>query len=69
MDPIIEELKKEFASVKFEKVNIDKDAKRAERSGVMSIPTFVLLKGKKEIGRLFGVIPKEKLVKLLDNAG
>ncbi len=68
MEPIIEELKKELGD-KVEVVEIDVDAKPDEASkyGVMSIPTFIVLKDEKEVGRKIGVTSKEDLLKLINS--
>lgn len=65
-NPIIEELEKEFeGKVEFEKINVDEQPQKASQYGVMSIPTFVVLKEGKEVGRRIGVTSKEELVKLI----
>ena len=50
--PIVEELEKEFeGKVEFEKINVDEDVAKSSKYGVMSIPTFVILKDGQELGR------------------
>lgn len=68
MEPIIEELKKELGG-KVEVVEIDVDEKPEEASkyGVMSIPTYIVLKDEKEVGRKIGVTSKEDLLKLVNS--
>lgn len=65
MNPIVEELEKEFKDVEFEKVNVDEKGDIASKYGVMSIPTFVVEKDGKEIDRKIGAVGKDELVKLL----
>lgn len=66
MEPIIEELEKELAGkVEIEKVNVDEKPEQASKYGVMSIPTYIVLKDGKEVGRKIGVTSKEDLLKLL----
>jgi len=66
MQPIIEEIEKEFkGKVELVKINVDEKPEEASRFGVMSIPTLVILKGKKEIGRKIGQTTKAELLKLL----
>lgn len=65
MNPIVEELEKEFKDVEFEKVNVDERGDIASKYGVMSIPTFVVEKDGKEIDRKIGAVGKDELVKLL----
>lgn len=66
MNPVIEELEKELAGkIEVEKINVDEKAEEASKYGVMSIPTYVVLKDGKEVGRKIGVTSKEDLLKLL----
>lgn len=60
MNPIIEELEKELSgSVVFEKINVDENGAESSKYGVMSIPTYVLEKGGREVDRLVGARSKE----------
>lgn len=59
MNPIVEELEKEMAGVRFEKVNVDEDQEKAQKYGVLSIPTYVIEKDGKEIDRQIGARRKE----------
>lgn len=65
--PIVEELEKEFKDVEFQKINVDENPAKSSEFGVMSIPTFVVLKDGKEVGRKIGAMPKAELKKLLEN--
>ncbi len=66
MNPIIEELEKEFeGKVEFEKINVDEKPEVSEKYGVMSIPTYVIEKDGKEVGRRIGFTPKPEMVKLI----
>jgi thioredoxin 1 len=67
MDPVIEELEKELED-KFElvKINVDEDKEGlSQRYGVMSIPTYIILKDDQEVGRKVGVTQKAELIKLV----
>lgn len=68
MEPVIEQLKEELKG-KVEVVEIDVDEKpnEAARHGVMSIPTFIVLKDDKEVGRRVGVTSKADLLKLVNS--
>ncbi len=59
MSPIFEELARELPDVTFAKVNVDEAPELAMRFNVLSIPTFVVLRGGTEIGRFSGAMPKE----------
>lgn len=66
MAPVIEELEKELdGKVEIEKINVDENQAEAAKYGVMSIPTFIVLKDGKEVGRKIGVTAKADLLKLL----
>ncbi len=66
MSPIVDEIAESMnTSIKVGKINIDECPNLAEKYGVMSIPTFVVLKDGVEAGRTVGVQSKEEIVKLL----
>lgn len=68
--PIVKELEKEFeGKVTFEEINVDEDVAKSSKFGVMSIPTFVLLKDGVEVGRKIGAMPKAELKKLIELGG
>lgn len=68
MNPVLEELEKEVAGkVEIEKINVDENPKKASEYGVMSIPTYVILKDGKEVGRKIGVTAKADLISLLQS--
>lgn len=62
----IEELAKEFESkVKVGKMNVDENPETPGKFAVMSIPTVILFKEGKEVGRQVGFGGKETYLKLL----
>lgn len=66
MEPVIEELKKELdGKVEVVEIDVDEKPEEASKYGVMSIPTYIVLKDGKEVGRRIGVTSKEDLLKLL----
>ncbi|MFC1700329.1 thioredoxin [Patescibacteria group bacterium] len=68
MGPIFEELEKEYKdNVTFEKVDVEAEQDMASKFGIMSIPTFVILKDEKEIDRKTGAMPKEMVKEWLDS--
>lgn len=68
MNPIIEELEKELSGkVEIVKINVDENQAEAAKYGVMSIPTYVVMKDGKEVGRKIGVTSKADLIKLLQS--
>lgn len=67
MNPIIEELEKELAGkVEVIEVNVDIKPEESQKYGVMSIPTYIVLKDDKEVGRRIGVTSKADLLKLIN---
>ena len=65
--PTIDQLSTEMAGrVKVAKLNIDENPATADRFGVRSIPTLLVLKGGAEVDRLVGVQPKQEIVRRLE---
>ncbi len=68
-EPVIEELATEYdGKVVFHKVNVDEEQSHAGQLGVMSIPTTVLFKEGKEVGRQIGFAGKKGFEELLKKA-
>jgi thioredoxin 1 len=67
MAPIFEETSKDYTGkLKFAKVSTEDQPNIAEDYDIMSIPTLVIFKGGKEVGRISGAMPKEYLKKEID---
>ena len=65
--PTIDQLSSEMAGrVKVAKLNIDESPGVANRFGVRSIPTLLVLKAGREVDRLVGVQPKQEIVRRLE---
>lgn len=66
-EPVLEELSKDYKDkVAIAKLNVDENPKMTEKFSIMSIPTTVLFKGGKEVGRQIGFggkKPFEELIK------
>jgi thioredoxin 1 len=68
MKPIFDEIEKEYeGKVEFKKVDVEAETEMAQKFGVMSIPTFVVLKDGEEVDRKMGAMPKETLVEWLNS--
>lgn len=66
MSPVVDQIAEEMNdNVKVCKVNIDEEQNLAVKYNVMSIPTFVVIKEGREIGRTIGVQDKEEIKKFL----
>jgi thioredoxin 1 len=69
MAPVFEEIEKDYAGkVQFKKIDVDVDGATAAQYGVMSIPTFVILKDGKEHSRKIGAMPKDVLKNWIDSS-
>ncbi len=67
MNPIIDELEKELGDkLEVQRINVDEEPQKSEEKGVMSIPTYVVLKDGKEVGRKVGVTSKQDLLSLIN---
>ncbi len=63
MDPILDELEEELkGKVTFEKINVDENQELSSRYGVLSIPTYVVVKDDKEVDRLIGFTQKSSFL-------
>ncbi|MCR4312296.1 MAG: thioredoxin [Candidatus Uhrbacteria bacterium] len=62
MAPVIEEYGKENPDVMVVKVNVDEAPDLAQRYNVLSIPTFMLMKGGSVVEQFSGAMTKENLV-------
>jgi len=68
VEPIIDKLAEEYqGKVKVGKLNVDKNPQIAAKYMVMSIPTVILFKEGKEVGRKVGFEGKKAYVKLISN--
>ena len=67
MEPIIKELEEELeGKVEFEQVDVDAEQEKAQEYGVMSIPTFVIIKNGKEVDRIVGARGKSQFKQLIE---
>ena len=64
--PTIEEIAKERPDIKVCKVNVDEASDLASAFGIMSIPTLLLFKNGEVAKQLVGLVPKEKILMLLN---
>jgi len=68
--PVLEELSEVYKDkVLVMKLNVDENPAASQKYGVMSIPTTILFKGGKEIGRQVGFSGKEKFEELMKKGG
>ena len=66
MSPVIDQVAEEMGdNIKVGKINIDEERDLALQYDVMSIPTFIVFKDGREIGRSVGVQDKEEIKGML----
>ncbi len=67
--PIVEDLASEYVGkVRFAKLNTDENINTAMRYGIRGIPTLLIFRAGKEVGRIVGFLPKPELKRRLDVA-
>ena len=67
--PVLDELAGEYdGKLAIAKVNVDEQPATAEAFGIMSIPTMILFKDGKPVGKLVGALPKAQIKKFLEGA-
>ena len=66
VSPIVDEIAAEREDVVVGKVNVDEEQALAARFGVASIPTLVVVKDGKVVGRTVGARPKAQILSMLD---
>ncbi len=58
--PSVDELARDYAGrVTVGKLNVDDNPQTAERFGIMSIPTLLIMKNAAEVDRIIGAVPKQ----------
>ena len=63
--PVVEEIASERADIKVGKINIAEQSELANKFGIMSIPTLVVMKNGKIIQQVSGVRPKNAILEML----
>lgn len=66
LSPVFESVSEEIKDTKFIKVDVDKFEELCRNYKVMSVPTLILFENGKEIKRKIGFIPKEQLIKFIN---
>ena len=63
--PTVEEIASERVEIKVGKINVDEQPELANKFGIMSIPTLVVMKNGKIVQRVSGVRPKNTILEML----
>jgi len=68
VSPIVDEIADEHPEYLVGKVNVDGEPELAREFSVVSIPTLVIIKGGREVGRIVGARPKAAILDQLAKA-
>ena len=64
--PIVEDVAKEYEGrLKVAKLDIDHSPETAQRYNIRGVPTVLVFKGGKEVARQVGLVPKPRLVAMI----
>ncbi len=66
VSPLVDEIGNEVTNAKVGKVNVDENPGLAQKFGVMSIPTLVVVKDGKVVQRAVGARPKSAIKDMLN---
>ena len=66
LSPVVDQIAEENADIKVGKINVDEEPELAQRFGIMSIPTVLVFKDGKKTASSIGLVPKAKLLALLE---
>lgn len=67
VSPLVDEIAQENPRFLVGKVNVDEEPELAQKFGIMSIPTLVVMKGGKIVRQVTGARPKAQLLELLED--
>ena len=66
LKPVLEEISKENDNIKIVEIDVDKCQDLAMKYGISAMPTLIVIENGKEVKRSIGAIPKDKVLKLLE---
>lgn len=64
--PVIEKLSSEVKDAKICKIDVDENSELAEKFGVMSIPTLMVVKDGNVVSKSVGLKPENEILKMLE---
>jgi len=67
MGPILDKLSVERTDVGVFKVDVDECGEMAQKMGIRSIPVVAVYKNGEEVSKTVGMVPYDKLIKLIDS--
>lgn len=65
LSPILEEISKEFETLKIAKIDVSRNPDMSQMFGIMSVPTVIFMKDKKVKQTLTGLSNKETLTSMV----
>ncbi len=66
VSPLIDEIAEERSDIKVGKINVDEEGALAQRFGIISIPSLVVMKGGRVVSKAVGARPKEAILSMLE---
>jgi thioredoxin 1 len=63
MNPILDEVEKEYPDLTITRVDIDSDKDMVQQYNIQSVPTYIILKDGVEVDRIIGAKPKFAFLK------
>ena len=66
LSPVVDQIAEENSAIKVGKVNVDDEQELAGRFNIMSIPTLLVFKNGQMVNQSVGVIPKERILRLVE---
>ena len=66
LSPVVDQIAEENSAIKVGKVNVDDEQELAGRFNIMSIPTLLVFKNGQMVNQSVGVIPKERILQLVE---
>lgn len=63
--PIVEQIAEERTDIKVGKINVDEESELAEKFGIFSIPSLVVIKDGKIVNQSVGARPKSQILAML----
>lgn len=66
VSPLVDEIAEEHPEYTVGKIDVDAEGELAQRFGIVSIPTLVVMKGGKVVRQTVGFAPKDELLAMME---
>ena len=67
LSPLVNQIAEENSQYLVGKINVDKEPELAQKFGVSSIPTLVVMKDGKIVNQSAGALPKHQILQMLED--